>query len=563
MEKVKIDKFLGIDYATQPRLLPPGAALKCNNIDISTGAIRTRRGAQVVLAAKGNRVYGLYERQWGSTLYSYQVVDDLVFRSDTQTGSGWARNDTYFASVDQWTFLTDGTNQGKDDGTTASLWGIAIPIIAPAVALGAAGNLTGTYNYKKTRYDSATGTESNPSPVSADVVPSSQQVALSNLVEVPAAGTQYTHNNLYRKSDSLTDWYFLVQLDKTTATYNDNITDANLGSVLTTDNAPPPQAKYVTGPQNLKLFMANTVANPNYLFVSKENLPGTFPTNNALHIGDAGMPIFPVAWQGVIVCFSPSTIWKVYGAAIELMSVQSTPVNRGTVSPRTVAVSPYGIFYLSYDGVYLFTGENSEKISTQLNPLFAEEQGYPEPSFPTQAVNSLSTAWGIFKDDLYWLCMPTEPGGYPTKAFVYHHPSQQWFTRPLSAYLGYASPYDNRLYFASFNGDIWGHPIGYNDAGVAISYNYLTSPMPVEDQTNRRFRHLRVDLDTQGQIVTINTYINGAKASAILSASAGRNWVEINLDRTGYYANIEFTGTSVAEVRIYGLELFHDPLRWV
>src|SRR3972149_1221522 len=144
IERITINKFLGIDYSLHPRNLPPGSALKCNNIDIATGAIKTRRGAIIAKAAKGNRIYGLYERQWGTTLYSYQTVDDLVFRSDTQIGSGWARNDTYFAAVDQWTFLTDGTFQGKDDGSTASLWGIAGPLVAPSVAIGAAGALSGT-----------------------------------------------------------------------------------------------------------------------------------------------------------------------------------------------------------------------------------------------------------------------------------------------------------------------------------------------------------------------------------------------------------------------------------
>ncbi len=97
---------------------------------------------------------------------------------------------------------------------------------APTVAVGAAGALTGAYQYKVTLVN-ALG-ETTGVTASAVVNPSSQQVSLS-AIPIGAAGT--TARNIYRTAAGGATYKFLVAIaDNTTTTYTDNALDATLGA---------------------------------------------------------------------------------------------------------------------------------------------------------------------------------------------------------------------------------------------------------------------------------------------------------------------------------------------
>ena len=110
---------------------------------------------------------------------------------------------------------------------------IAAPGSAPIVAVGSAGNLSGTYYYVVS-YVTASGI-TNYGPVSASISPSSQQVNLTSIPISPSA--LVTGRRIYRgTSNSSYSTYNLVTTinNNTSTTYTDNLT--SLGSSAAIDN---------------------------------------------------------------------------------------------------------------------------------------------------------------------------------------------------------------------------------------------------------------------------------------------------------------------------------------
>jgi len=114
----------------------------------------------------------------------------------------------------------------------------------PTVALGAAGNPSGTYTYRIT-YLTEYGLESNAGPASEEIVATSDIVALSDIPT--SSDDQVIARRIYRDIDGDGLYRFVAQLDdNVTTTYNDDIADAGLALVFppfagssTIDHSPP------------------------------------------------------------------------------------------------------------------------------------------------------------------------------------------------------------------------------------------------------------------------------------------------------------------------------------
>lgn len=118
------------------------------------------------------------------------------------------------AGVDPMYFLTTADGTIPNPGTPS----------APTVAAGGAGGLTGTYEYRVT-FVTASG-ETLPSVDSAPVVPSAQQVNISN---IPIGGVGTIQRNIYRDKNGAGDYRLVGTInDNTTTTFTDNVSDATV-----------------------------------------------------------------------------------------------------------------------------------------------------------------------------------------------------------------------------------------------------------------------------------------------------------------------------------------------
>src|SRR3989304_3633004 len=103
---------------------------------------------------------------------------------------------------------------------------------APTAAIGAAGVLTGLYEYEVTFYTAAG--ETLPGAESTSVNPSSQKVDLSN---IPIGGTGTVGRKIYRQKDGTGDFKLVTTItNNVDTTYTDNIADGSLGATAPSDD---------------------------------------------------------------------------------------------------------------------------------------------------------------------------------------------------------------------------------------------------------------------------------------------------------------------------------------
>jgi hypothetical protein len=113
----------------------------------------------------------------------------------------------------------------------------------PTVALGAAGNPTGTFTYRTT-FLTENGLESNAGPASASISPSAQQVSLTNIPT--SSDDQVIARRIYRDISGDGLYRFVAQIDDNiTTSFTDNLANASLALVFpplagsAIDNSPP------------------------------------------------------------------------------------------------------------------------------------------------------------------------------------------------------------------------------------------------------------------------------------------------------------------------------------
>jgi len=118
------------------------------------------------------------------------------------------------------------------DGFTATVSAETPPADGMTATPGAAGVLTGAYQYVVTFRDSATQLETGPNPTPATANPAAQVV---DLAAIPTGGGTTDSRRIYRTKAGGSDFFLLTTItDDVTTTFSDNVTDnvlAPLGSL--------------------------------------------------------------------------------------------------------------------------------------------------------------------------------------------------------------------------------------------------------------------------------------------------------------------------------------------
>lgn len=136
-----------------------------------------------------------------STVYKFRVGTDSSFIQIAQDTTSSVPFD--FVVSNNTCYFGNGTVMKKFDGTTTSKWGIVSPAAAPTIDTATAGPLntytTAGWNYVYTYFNSNTGHESSPSPLSAATgIITSKEVKVT---VVASADSQVTNIRIYRSTD--------------------------------------------------------------------------------------------------------------------------------------------------------------------------------------------------------------------------------------------------------------------------------------------------------------------------------------------------------------------------
>ena len=238
------------------------------------------------------------------------------------------------------------------------------------------GNLNGAYYYAMT-YTTAGGEEVLGS-ISNTVNPVNNRVNLS----LPLGYTGTLSRSIYRIVAGGTELKFVVTIgDNTTLTYEDNIADGALGSLIPTVNNELPKPFFLTV-ANQKIFAAVVVQYPTQVFITDTNID-VIDTANSLDVGNYGFDNTPVKGIGSdfnnVIVGTEKNIFFVNPAD---NSVVLTRANIGIKNGYTVrqvpatAGFPGGLMFVStLNDVRVMSGLQALPVSTSVDNVRTENWG--------------------------------------------------------------------------------------------------------------------------------------------------------------------------------------------
>ena len=154
------------------------------------------------------------------------------------------------------------------------------------------------------------------------------------------------------------------------------------------------------------VFLAGEQYNPHYLYQSKPGQPESFPVIQAttgiiqsIAVGTPTNYINGLAeYNGTIVCLNLYSIFTVSVFQNQMQTPVATPARHGLITPEAWVKVMNAIWYLSYDGIYSFTGGEETWVSEPIDPLFKgiAMNGYlPINLTPGQGANNPPTGLDV------------------------------------------------------------------------------------------------------------------------------------------------------------------------
>lgn len=284
--------FKGLDTASAITNMEPGYLRIARNVDITEeGAVTTRKGTTGLLdftwAAGYSITAGL---EYFNTTSLSRI---MLFANDGLNGffgnyngsgvtliaSGLSTNRPSMVQINGLLFFFNGVNCFLYAISPLRQIGITPPVAAPTDNANIAGGLVigASYIWAYTYYNSTTGAESSPSPVSSSIIIGAGGGRRINVT--PGTATTANQIRVYRTTANGA----ILFLDGTTAitstTYDSTVVDAGLGDELEIDNTLVTtygQPKYAIVTQN-RVAVTGFSANPNRVHFSKIGKSGPMP----------------------------------------------------------------------------------------------------------------------------------------------------------------------------------------------------------------------------------------------------------------------------------------------
>lgn len=356
MTIIKLAAFTGESPRTTPRLLPDTGAQVAQSVRLEDGELAPYRKpylvAELAGAASGN-VKTIY-RHLGNWLWWDKVVHAVP---------GPVAQDRLY-------YTGDGKPKMKVGSTVYDL-----ALTAPATALTCArvGTLdpatSATRLYVYTRVTQF-GEESEPSPISAEVVVSpGNTVTLSGFTAAPA-GRGFAKQRIYRSQTGTAggaNLYFIAERNDSAADFTDNIAVDNF-------NEPLPSLDWTPPPDDLK----GLVAMPNGIMVgyvgkdlyfSEQYRPHTFPVKYSQSVN---YDITGIAVSGsTLIVGTKGTPAIVGGTTPDTMVLENLELSMPCLNAQGMVDMGYAILYPSNDGLVQVAGGAPNLIS---GPLLTRDQ---------------------------------------------------------------------------------------------------------------------------------------------------------------------------------------------
>lgn len=430
----------GINLKSALENLADNESPYCKNFFFSaSGSITKRAGyeklnrVQITGAPTITGIYQLLKSNGSSCFITtaggtiYNTVSNFGLATTIATGqSATALYD--FASFQDYAIIVNGVNTNLKYnciGSTTRL-GIVAPVAAPAVAIGAAGVLTGNYRYVYT-YVNGDGRESNPSPISTLITPAAQKV---DVTVVASTDPQVTNIRIYRTFVGGAIFYTVDTIANVAGVYNDNIPDGSLGAQLSDiDREPPPILIYVETHKN-RVFGIDA-SNLNRLRFSELYDESAWPDLNFIDInpGDGDVITGLISFFDQLIIFKRKNIYILSGTDNTNFVIQQalSESRVGALSNRTIVRMDNHVGFLSERGPYAFDGLRTQYIGGKIEAIFNKTSSLPQQTFNWARAN-ITCAATYKRDQKNWyiIAIPTGASSTNNLLLVYDFVLNNW-----------------------------------------------------------------------------------------------------------------------------------------
>jgi len=321
----------GYNSRIAAHLLPNNQAQEYNNIDATSGSLRSVKG-NIDTGVVINEFFTWYyaKNKW----YSRSIDSDFIeFREKL--------------------YVSDGTKLKVYDGSSLKDVGILEPsnILTISVTTPTTEPTENTYSYVYTYYNSITGIESKPSLPSNEVTG-----ALDITIDGFQASTQNNNDTyrLYRIGGGLTQYTLVKELSYTTSSTTDTTTtDLELAGnhILDTinDDIPPIGLKYITEAYAMLFGAVN-----DKLYFSSIARPHAWPVFNYIDFDGPITGIGAIA-SGILV-FTKFKTYIITGNTPGTLSKFLLDGSLGCLSHKSIQALSGSIIWLSNNGLSLSNG---------------------------------------------------------------------------------------------------------------------------------------------------------------------------------------------------------------
>lgn len=222
-------------------------------------------------------------------------------------------------------------------------------------------------------------------------------------------------------------------------------------------------------------------SSPSHVYFSQPGDPETWDADDYLQItpGDGEKVQAIVTFREFVFIFKETKFAVVYGESVAgdgsaVFDYRMVDARVGLVSPRAVAVSERGVYFLDRKGVYFTDGGDPALVSDPVRPIF---QGGSSVYYTggELAQTNITNCAAHFHNNRLHLAFPTSSAN--NRVLVYDEPGEWWslYDMPAAAMTTFRPGSDDELIFARASGDndIERHnPTITNDDGSAITSHW-------------------------------------------------------------------------------------------
>lgn len=448
----------------------------------------------------------------------------------------------------------------KYDGTNAIDMGVAVPD-APAVAIGAAGNLTGDYYYKVSwQVDSYE--EGDASVASSLIQPSSERVAITK--PTSTAEGDVTHWIVYRTEANGSTYYKLGTIAIDQGSLIDNALDSALdtGTTAPTDNNVPPVNADFMALHHRYVFMVDK--DTSRIYFSKQDYPETYPAAYYFDVNtkdgenlDGGI----ISSQGGLWLFKKNNLYLLAGNDTTDFGIPpNSYTHYGSYAPDTLVDCTYMgmnvILYLHRTGVRAWNGSASQLVSRNI-----------QITVDSIDLDYIDKACARLVGDEYWISFCTS-GTSNNETWILNLITGDWrpYDYGCNALLTWA---DGTLMSGQDDGWVYTENTGTADAGSDISWDYTTKNyiFPHQAGSWNRFREFVIwaSLDTDTLTIQFtadndSTNKRWSKTIADMGSSLVKTRFSLPQYIQGELLKIKYSSSGQNACEIRQIELRYQPI---